>query len=86
MGIERRKVSHFKLTGMEGLPRDLKGEIFHGGKKFQRKAWKVQGPEARVCPACVSNITQAMERGRGNKRTSSDANLRGWVWDLESQN
>ena len=42
MGIERRKVSHFKLTGMEGLPRDLKGEIIHGDKKFQRKAWKVQ--------------------------------------------
>lgn len=41
MGIERREVSHFKLTGTEGLPRDLKGEIIHGGK-FQRKAWKVQ--------------------------------------------
>lgn len=32
MGIERREVSHFKLTGTEGLPRDLKGEIIHGGK------------------------------------------------------
>ena len=70
MGIERREVSHFKLTGTEDLPRDLKGEIIHTGKGSRGRHGKCKGPEAGACPACVNNIKQAMERVRGNKQMS----------------
>ena len=47
MGIERREVSHFKLTGTEDLPRDLKGEIIHKGKGSRGRHGKCKGPEAK---------------------------------------
>ena len=72
MGIERRKVSHFKLTGMEGLPRDLKGEIIHGDKKFQRKAWKVQRSWGRGLPS----MCEQYQAGHGAREGKQADKLR----------